>query len=193
MCLPPPVAAALTVLQGVGEYQAASAETKNYNAMVEQNNLNAAEARDLKIRQLDLKTQQELANLQQEKLDAQLEMMRAVDEAKVKGSAAGVAGQSLNTITNEFMRRGLMANTASSTDQDNIYAGQQVQNLGFQNEMLGRLRNKKAKPSALLAAVKTGISAGVAYNAFSPASTTTTSTNQVAMLNPDLSSVSRIG
>lgn len=173
MCLPPPVAAALAVMQGVGEYQAASAETKNYNAMVDQNNLNAAEARDLKIRQLDQKTQIELMNLEQEKLDAQLEMMRAVDEAKVKGSAAGVAGQSLNTITDEFMRRGLMANTASSTDQDNIYAGQQVQNMAYANEALGRLMNKKAKPNALLHAIKTGVSATVAYNSFSPSSGTT--------------------
>ena len=175
MCEPATIAATLAIVSGAGEYQAASEATKAHNRNADVNNKLAADARDLKIRQLDLRTQQELANSQQEKLDAQLEMLRTTSKAQVAGSAAGVSGNSLSTITNEFMRRGLMANTASSTDQANVFASSQVQAQGYQAEALGRLRQKKAKPSALLAAVKTGLSAMSAYNAFAaPAATTGT-------------------
>ena len=129
MCLPQ-VAAALTVIAGIGEYQAASEATKQHNRNADVNNKIAADARDLKIRQLDGQTQKDLMNLGQEKLDAQLEMLRQTDEARCKGAEAGVAGNSLNTITNEFMRRGLMSNTARGTEQDFLYASQATQNKG---------------------------------------------------------------
>ena len=42
MCIPAPVAAALAVVQGIGEYKAASAATKAHNQQAEANNINAA-------------------------------------------------------------------------------------------------------------------------------------------------------
>ena len=165
MCLPQ-VAAALTVIAGIGQYQAESEATKQHNRNADVNNKIAADARDLKIRQLDGQTQKDLMNLEQEKLDNALEMLRQTDEARVKGAEAGIAGNSLNTITNEFMRRGLMSNTARGTEQDFLYASQATQNLGYESEALGRLMQKKAKPSALFHAIKTGVSAMTAYNAF---------------------------
>jgi len=166
MCIPAPVAAALAVVQGISEYKAASEAAKAHNRQAEVNNINAATARDLQIRQLGQETEIELANLEQEKLDAKLEMLRTTDKALVAGAEAGVSGNSLNTITNEFMRRGLNANTASSTDQANVAASEVVRSQGIQSQALSRLMQKKAKPNALLAAVKTGISAATAYNAF---------------------------
>tara|TARA_R110002167_G_scaffold17065_3_gene65817 strand:- start:8375 stop:8878 length:504 start_codon:yes stop_codon:yes gene_type:complete len=162
----PVTMATLAVVSGIGEYQAASEATKSYNRQADANNLNATNARDLKVRQLDLQTQQELANSQQEKLDSQLEIMRTTAKAEVAGAAAGVSGNSLNTITNEFTRRGLMTNTVASTEQNNAFAAQAVNNQAIHSEALGRLMTKKAKPSALLAAVKTGVSAATAYEAF---------------------------
>lgn len=166
MCEPATIAATLAIVSGVGEYQAASEATKQHNANADVNNKIAADARDLKIRQLDGQTQKDLMNLEQEKLDNRLEMLRQTDEARVKGAEAGIAGNSLNTITNEFMRRGLMSNTARGTEQDFLYASQATQNKGYEAEALGRLMQKKAKPSALLHAVKTGVTAMTAYNAF---------------------------
>lgn len=195
MCIPAPVAAALAVVQGIGEYKAASAATKAHNQQAEANNINAATARDLQIRQLGQETEIELRNLEQEKLDAKLEMLRTTDKALVAGAEAGVSGNSLNTVTNEFMRRGLNANTASSTDQANVAASEVVRSQGIQSQALSRLMQKKAKPSALMAAVKTGISAGVAFNAFAaPAATAgSTAATGVAQAPVDLSSVARIG
>ena len=195
MCIPAPVAAALAVVQGIGEYKAASAATKAHNQQAEANNINAATARDLQIRQLGQETEIELRNLEQEKLDAKLEMLRTTDKALVAGAEAGVSGNSLNTVTNEFMRRGLNANTASSTDQANVAASEVVRSQGIQSQALSRLMQKKAKPSALMAAVKTGISAGVAFNAFAaPAGTAgSTAATGVAQAPVDFTSVARIG
>ena len=194
MCLPQ-VAAALTVIAGIGEYQAASEATKQHNANADVNNKIAADARDLKIRQLDGQTQKDLMNLEQEKLDNALEMLRQTDEARVKGAEAGVAGNSLNTITNEFMRRGLMSNTARGTEQDFLYASQATQNKGYEAEALGRLMQKKAKPSALFHAVKTGVTAMTAYSAFAApaASAATTGTTTMAQAPVDLTQIARIG
>ena len=193
MCLPQ-VAAAMTVIAGIGEYQAASEATKQHNRNADVNNKIAADARDLKIRQLDGQTQKDLMNLEQEKLDNALEMLRQTDEARVKGAEAGVAGNSLNTITNEFMRRGLMSNTARSTEQDFLYASQATQNKGYEAEALGRLMQKKAKPSALFHAIKTGVSAMTAYNAFAaPAATAGTTATTTTSSIGDLSTLQSRG
>lgn len=193
MCLPQ-VAAALTVIAGIGEYQAASEATKQHNRNADVNNKIAADARDLKIRQLDGQTQKDLMNLEQEKLDNALEMLRQTDEARVKGAEAGIAGNSLNTITNEFMRRGLMSNTARGTEQDFLYASQATQNKGYEAEALGRLMQKKAKPSALFHAIKTGVSAMTAYNAFAaPAATAGTTATTTTSSIGDLSTLQSRG
>ena len=193
MCLPQ-VAAAMTVIAGIGEYQAASEATKQHNRNADVNNKIAADARDLKIRQLDGQTQKDLMNLEQEKLDNALEMLRQTDEARVKGAEAGVAGNSLNTITNEFLRRGLMSNTARGTVQDFLYASQATQNKGYEAEALGRLMQKKAKPSALFHAIKTGVSAMTAYNAFAaPAATAGTTATTTTSSIGDLSTLQSRG
>lgn len=164
----PTLMAVLSVASKAMEFQAEKDATKAYNAQAERNNLMAARARDLKVRQVDAETEQNLMNSAQEKLDAKLEAMQAESRAQVAGSTAGIAGRSLEVIKEDFVRQGLRSATASSTEMDRYISAAAMKRLGLHEEAKSRLMRKKAGPSAMMAAVQAGMGAAMAYNAFTP-------------------------
>ena len=110
--------AILSVASTALEFQAEKEATKAYNTNVDRNNLLAGNARDLKVRQVDNETQQNLMNSAQEKLDSKIETLKAESAAQLAGSTAGVAGRSLDVIIDDMTRQGLRSQTASSTEMD---------------------------------------------------------------------------
>lgn len=164
----PVTMATLAIASTAMEFEAEKEATKFYNAGADRNNLLAGNARDLKVRQVDSETEQNLMNSAQEKLDAKLEALKAEATAEVAGSAAGIEGRSLQVIKDDFVRQGLRAETASSTEMDRYISAAALKRQGLHAEAESRLIRKKAGPSAMMYAIKAGMSAAAAYNAFTP-------------------------
>lgn len=162
----PAVMAAAQVVSGVLEYDAEKQAVKAHNQQVQRNNILALQARDLKVRQVDNETEQNLMNAAQEKLESKIETMKAEAKAQVAGSAAGISGRALEVITEDFVRQGLRADTATSTEMDRYIDAAVLRRQGLASEAQGRLQTKKSKPSAMMALVKTGVSAATAYHTF---------------------------
>ena len=149
---------------GVGFIQQ-NAEAKQQNARYEANRVNAINARDLKISQLNLRGQQEQEKNQQEQQALSVESLRQQARAIAAAGEAGVGGHSVDALLRDFEAQKLRGLTNLSTDSDNLSQQLNMEREGLDAEMMSRIGSvaQAEQPSLGMAVLGGAMDAAGAY------------------------------
>jgi len=151
----------LTIGQGVAGYFQAENEAEWTEARYQQNRVNAAAARDLKIQGLNTRMIQESEIAAEKKLALSIEAMKKRERAKVAAGEAGVSGSSVDNLVNEYDKQKLRGFSAINANVENLEKQIQLQKQGSSAEALNRINSlpRGMKPNLLFHAVSTAASA----------------------------------
>jgi polyhydroxyalkanoate synthesis regulator phasin len=147
----------LTIGQGVAGYFQAENEAEWTEARYQQNRVNAAAARDLKIQGLNARMIQESEIAAEKKLALSIEAMKKRERAKVAAGEAGVSGSSVDNLVNEYDKQKLRGFSAINANVENLEKQIQLQKQGSSAEALNRINSlpRGMKPNLLFHAVST--------------------------------------
>tara|TARA_B100002019_G_scaffold139326_2_gene120024 strand:+ start:20611 stop:21231 length:621 start_codon:yes stop_codon:yes gene_type:complete len=151
----------LAIGQGVAGYFQAEGEAKRTEARYQQNRINAAAARDLKIQSLNTRLVQEGEIAAEQKLALSIEALKKKERAKVAAGEAGVSGSSVDNLVDEYDKQKLRGFSAINANIENLEKQIQLQKQGASAEALNRINSlpRGIKPNLLFHAISTAASA----------------------------------
>jgi len=161
-------AAALQIGQGVVGFMEERRAAREQQAAYERNRQAAAQARDAKIQSLNQRLFQEAEAAQQQKELLGIEALEKRERAKVAAGEAGVAGQGVDNIINNYEAQKLRGLTTINTNIDNLERQIELERMGASAEALSRIQSVQQgqPPSFLAAAVGTAASAYAAQQKY---------------------------
>lgn len=142
----------------VVDFLGASAQAKQDEARYQQNRINAAAARDLKINSLNTRMIQEGAAASAQKEQMAIAALKKTERGKVAAGEAGVSGSSVDAIINEFETTRLRGVSTVNAQTEALRNQIELEKLGASAEAVNRINSlpRGQEPSFLAAAVKAG-------------------------------------
>ena len=132
---------AISGVQAVAGAAANQDKANKHNAAVVQNNQSALDAYYLKSKQTNLREQQQLREASMQKQDADLKAMRAQGTALVAAGAAGVEGNNVAQLIEDFERsEGILTSRIDQKLEDTLQQNE-MNKLGFQSEANNRINS----------------------------------------------------
>ena len=155
----------LTIAQGVGGFIQESQEAADQQARYNANRQRSIDARDLKIQSLNARLIQENEALAAQKLQLTLAALKQRERLVVAAGEAGVSGNSVDALYNDFTAQEARGKTTLSLNVDAIEKQAELQRRGADAESQSRINavRQGQQPSFLAAAVSTAASAGASY------------------------------
>jgi hypothetical protein len=158
--------AVLTVAKGVSDYEQGVAEAQATQARFDANRLAANDARDLKVQTLNQRVIQESEAAAEEKLALGIKAMEGEGAALVAAGEAGVTGNSIDLLLQDYEAQKLRGTTTINRNLENVEKQIELEKRGASAEALNRTNSLQqgVMPNFLAAAVGTAASAAGAYN-----------------------------
>jgi hypothetical protein len=138
-----PVTIALTAAQSALQIGAAQEAQDRQEAYFFQNRANAISARDLKVRQENLKLSQEQDNLVEENIQQKIEAMNTKARQIVSAGEAGVAGGVLETLVMDTEATAMRNRDANRKETKGLVAQSTVNRQGFDADMQNNINSVK--------------------------------------------------
>jgi hypothetical protein len=162
----PVTMAVLTVAKGVSDYEQGVAEAQATQARFDANRLAANDARDLKVQTLNQRMIQESEAAAEEKLRLGIAAMEGEGRALVSSGEAGVTGNSIDLLLQDYEAQKLRGTTTINRNLENVEKQIELEKRGASAEALNRTNSLQqgVMPNFLAAAVGTAASAAGAYN-----------------------------
>lgn len=151
----------LQIGQGVVGFMEQRRAAKEQQAAYERNRQTAAQSRDAKIQALNQRLFQEAEAAAQQKEMLSIEALEKQERAKVAAGEAGVAGQGVDNIINNYEAQKLRGQTTISSNINNLERQIELERMGASSEALSRIQSVQQgqPPSFLAAAIGTAASA----------------------------------
>jgi hypothetical protein len=132
---------AISGAQAVAGAAANQDKANKHNAAVAQNNQSALDAYYLKSKQTNLREQQQLREASMQKQDADLKAMRAQGSALAAAGGAGVEGNNVAQLIEDFERsEGILTSRIDQKLEDTLQQNE-MNKLGFQSEANNRINS----------------------------------------------------
>ena len=185
----------LAIGQGVAGYFQAEGEAKRTEARYQQNRINAAAARDLKINSLNQRAVQEAEATAGKKFDLAIQAMEAREARVVASGEAGLSGRTIDAQRDMVTSRKLRGDTVLNDNLRMVLDQIEDEKQGFNSEMLNRINSlpRGQKPSILAHALSTAANAYATETMMTGKSPFSSTTNPMATSNavmPNIGSVS---
>jgi len=155
------IMAALAIAQGVAGFMDANNKAKAQEAYYQQNRINAAVARDLKIQGLQKQAIQSNEQIAQQKLDLEIAALKRAGTMEVAAGEAGVTGQTEALKFTQAEAEKLRGLDVYNAQVNAIFDQIEMEKLGLNSEMINRIQNvqRGQKPSLGMALLSTASSA----------------------------------
>lgn len=185
----------LTIGQGVAGYFQAEAQAKADEARYQQNRINAASARDLKIGALNNRAVQEAEATAGKKFDLAIASMEAREARVVAAGEAGLAGKTVDAQRDMVTARQLRGETVLNDNLRMTLDQIEDEKEGFNTEMLNRINSlpRGQKPSILAHALSTAASAYAVEYSITGKSPFSSAANPMAVSNATMPTVGSLG
>lgn len=143
------------------EFLGASSKAKQDEARYQQNRINAASARDLKIQSLNSRMIQEGEAAAAQKQQLSLEALRRQERAAVAAGESGVSGSSVDRTVAEFETARLRGVTTVNAQTEALRNQIELEKIGASAEAVNRINSlpRGQAPNFLAYAVKAGAQA----------------------------------
>jgi len=144
-------------VKGVADYFEAENQAKWTEARYQQNRINAAAARDLKIQSLNRRAIQEAEATAGQKFDLAIASMEAREARVVAAGEAGLGGKSIDAQSNMVTARQLRGETVLNDNLRMTLDQIEDEKEGFNTEMMNRINSlpRGQKPNMLMHALNT--------------------------------------
>ena len=151
----------LAIGQGVAGYFQAEGEAKRTEARYQQNRINAAAARDLKINSLNQRAVQEAEATAGQKFDLAIQALETREARKVAAGESGRSGRTFEAQEDMVTARELRGATVLNDNLRMVLDQLEDEKQGFNTEMLNRINSlpRGYKPNALAHALSTAANA----------------------------------
>lgn len=151
----------MTIAGGIAEFGQASQQAKIDEARYQQNRINAAEARDLKIQSLNKRAIQESEAASGQRLELAIKALETEGAQVVAAGEAGVSGNSIDLQKKMTTARQLRGTDVINSNVNQILDAIDDQRIGYNTEALNRINSmpRGQQPSFLKAVVSTAASA----------------------------------
>jgi hypothetical protein len=136
-----PVNIALTVAKSAMEIQAQNQAADRQNAYFYANRNSAVQARDLKVRQANLRASQEVERLSEEKRESQIQALQVASKQYVSAGEAGVSGNSVLALLRQTEGKQLRNETSINSEITGVLAQNEVDAEAFTAEAQGRINS----------------------------------------------------
>ncbi len=144
-------------VQGVANYFQAEGEAKRTEARYQQNRINAAAARDLKINSLNQRAVQEAEATAGQKFDLAIQALETREARKVAAGESGLSGRTFEAQEDMVTARELRGATVLNDNLRMVLDQLEDEKQGFNTEMLNRINSlpRGYKPNVLAHALST--------------------------------------
>lgn len=151
----------MTIAGGIAEFGQAQQQAKIDEARYQQNRINAAEARDLKIQSLNKRAIQESEAASGQRLELAIKALETEGAQIVAAGEAGVSGNSIDLQKKMTTARQLRGTDVINSNVNQILDAIDDQRIGYNTEALNRINSmpRGQQPSFLKAVVSTAASA----------------------------------
>ena len=151
----------LAIGQGVAGYFQAEGEAKRTEARYQQNRINAAAARDLKINSLNQRAVQEAEATAGQKFDLAIQALETREARKVAAGESGLSGRTFEAQEDMVTARELRGATVLNDNLRMVLDQLEDEKQGFNTEMLNRINSlpRGYKPNVLAHALSTAANA----------------------------------
>ena len=151
----------MTIAGGIAEFGQAQQQAKIDEARYQQNRINAAEARDLKIQSLNKRAIQESEAASGQRLELAIKALGTEGAQIVAAGEAGVSGNSIDLQKKMTTARQLRGTDVINSNVNQILDAIDDQRIGYNTEALNRINSmpRGQQPSFLKAVVSTAASA----------------------------------
>jgi hypothetical protein len=156
--------AAKSAMEIKAQNDAAAAQTAHYYA----NRNNAVQARDLKVNQANLRANQEVERLSEEKRQSQIEALEIASKQYVAAGESGVSGNSVIALLRQTEGKQLRNETSINSEITGILAQNEVDAEAYNAEAQSRINSVKMGTPADTLGIIAGnsiASAGTYYSA----------------------------
>lgn len=136
-----PVNIALAAAKSVMEIQAQNQAADRQNAYFYANRNAAIQARDLKVKQSNLRTAQEVEKLNEEKRERQIEALEVASKQYVAAGEAGVSGNSVLAMLRQTEGKQLRNETSINSEVLGLLAQNEVDAEAYTAEAQGRINS----------------------------------------------------
>jgi hypothetical protein len=151
----------MTIVGGIAQFCQARQQAKIDEARYQQNRINAAQARDLKIQGLNKRAIQESEAAAGQRLDLAIRALETEGAQVVAAGEAGVSGNSVDLQKKMTTARRLRGTDVINSNVNQILDAIDDQKVGYNTEALNRINSmpRGQEPSFLKAVVSTAASA----------------------------------
>jgi len=151
----------LTIAGGVAQFGQAQQQAKIDEARYQQNRINAAQARDLKIQGLNKRAIQEAEAASGQKLELAIRELETQGTQAVAAGEAGVSGKSIDQQRDMTTARKLRGATVINSNVNQVLDAIEDQKVGYNTEALNRINSmpRGQEPDFLMAVIGTAASA----------------------------------
>lgn len=163
-----PVTIALTAAKSAMEIKAQNDAAAAQNAYFYANRNNAVQARDLKVKQANLRANQEVEKLSEEKRQAQIEALQVASRQYLAAGEAGVSGNSVVALLRQTESKQLKNETSINSEITGLLAQNEVDAEAYNAEAQSRINSVKMGTPADTLGIIAGnsiMSAGTYYSA----------------------------
>ena len=142
----------------LADFSAASAQAKQDEAKYQQNRINAAQSRDLKIQSLNTRMLQEGEAAASQKEQLGIAALKKQERAKVAAGEAGIAGQGVDKLVDQFENARLQGVTTVNAQTKALRNQIEMEKMGITAETMNRINSlpRGQQPNFLAYAVKAG-------------------------------------
>jgi hypothetical protein len=156
---------AYQIVSGVNSFVQTSRDEAEQQAIYNANRQRSIDARDLKIQSLNARLIQENEALAARKFELSLAALKQREKVIVTAGEAGVSGNSVDALYNDFVAQEARGKSNLSLNVANIEKQAELQRRGADAEAENRINavRQGQQPSLLAAAASTAASAGASY------------------------------
>lgn len=184
----------LAIGQGVAGYFQAEGEAKRTEARYQQNRINSAAARDLKINSLNKRAIQEAEATAGQKFDLALQALETREARKVAAGESGLSGRTFEAQKNMVTARELRGATVLNDNLRMALDQLEDEKQGYNTEMLNRINSlpRGYKPSVLAHALSTAANAYATETTMTGKSPFSSSANPMAATSATMPVVGQV-
>lgn len=171
-------------VEGVSSFLAAQQKAKEDEARYQQNRINAAAARDLKINSLNTRLLQEQEAASAQKEQVAIAALKKTGTATVAAGESGFSGgSSIDNAISQFETARLRTTTVVNQQTNNLRNQIELEKMGASAEAQNRINSmpRGKEPSLFAAALKTGMAVGGELMSFNANSIENTAAKQLAI------------
>lgn len=182
-------------VKGVADYFAAEGEAKRTEARYQQNRINAAAARDLKINALNQRAVQEAEATAGRKFELAIQALETREARKVAQGESGLAGRTFEAQKNMVTARELRGATVLNDNLRMVLDQLEDEKLGYNTEMLNRINSlpRGYKPNVLAHVLSTAANMYATEASMTGKSPFSSSANPMTASSATMPSVGTVG